>query len=73
MRRDSPYSDCGWRFLAGDESDEYMEGADNHGIFLLNSICNYDPDIIPLQDSPPGTAYYRNEQGIFELDRYEEE
>lgn len=40
--------DSGWRFTAGDESDEYMQKADNSGIYKLNTICQYDPDIIFL-------------------------
>lgn len=50
MFRDEPLSDkpdSGWHFLKGDEDEEYMANAANHHIFALNTICNYDPDIIP--------------------------
>ena len=40
--------DSGWRFTAGDESDEYMQTAQNSGIYKLNTICQYDPGIIPF-------------------------
>ena len=50
MYREEPEGDfdSGWRFLAGDESDEYMDNTDNAGIYKLNTIANYDPDIIPF-------------------------
>ncbi|WP_145025730.1 DUF2185 domain-containing protein [Paenibacillus sp. Y412MC10] len=69
----SPYPDSGWRFLAGDEDEEYMDNADNHAIYLVNTICNYDPDIIPFLHSPPGTAFIRNERGALVLDEEWEE
>ena len=39
--------DSGWRFMAGNEDDEYMNNPNNHHIFAVNTICNYDKDIIP--------------------------
>lgn len=48
MYRDVPnpdYPDSGWQFMAGDEDDDYMNNANNHNIFKLNTICNYDPNI----------------------------
>ncbi len=58
-------ADSGWRFLAGDESQAYMDNSDFSAVYALNTICNYDPDIIPLLDSPSGTAYYRDQYGVF--------
>ena len=66
MYREEPdpeMPDSGWRFLAGDESDEYLNDPLNIGIYSLNTICNYDPDIIPLLHAPYGTAYFRDETG----------
>jgi hypothetical protein len=51
--------DSGWRFLAGTESDEYMDNSDNHGLYDVNTIANYDPEIIPWLDSPVGCAFAR--------------
>lgn len=65
--------DSGWRFVAGDESDAYMDDPDRSGIYALNTLCNYDPDIIPLLDSEPGTAWSRGEDGVFRPELYEEE
>jgi len=53
--------DGGWRFLAGDETQEYMDVAGNHGIYAPNTIANYDPAIIPYLEAGIGAA--------FELDR----
>lgn len=44
--------DSGWRFFAGDEDDEYVDNADNGGIYKLNTICNYSPEIIPFLGLP---------------------
>ncbi|MGF6147454.1 Protein of uncharacterised function (DUF2185) [Kingella potus] len=63
--------DSGWRFTAGDESDDYMDNPENSGIYELNSICNYDPDIIPLLNAPYGTAFFRNKNGIFEQEDFQ--
>lgn len=69
MYRDSPRheADTGWRFMAGDESDDYMDDADNHDVYAVNTIANYDRDILPLIDAPIGSAFARNpETGRFE-------
>lgn len=67
MYREEPYQngnpDSGWRFMAGDEDDDYMNNPGNHGAYQVNTICNYDSDIISFLDSAPGTAYIRNENG----------
>ncbi len=68
MYRDIPKKgreDSGWRFIAGDESSEYMADEKNFGLYDLNLLCNYDPDIIPFLNAEYGKAYYRDEQGIF--------
>lgn len=63
--------DSGWRFTAGDESDEYMQTVENSGIYKLNTICQYDPDIVPLLHAPYGTAYIRDENGVFQEESFE--
>lgn len=67
MYRENPDNeyDSGWRFMAGDETEEYMNNPDNMGIYRLNTLCNYDVDITDFLDSPVGTAYYRNKRGEF--------
>jgi hypothetical protein len=59
--------DSGWRFTAGDESDDYLNDAANFELYDVNTIANYDPDIIPYLNSPPGSAFVRDEDtGGFE-------
>jgi hypothetical protein len=61
MYREEPRNDqdSGWVFTAGQESQGYMDDADNHGIYDVNTIANYDPDIIPFIAAPAGTAFER--------------
>lgn len=56
-------ADSGWRFFSGNEDDEYTNNPDNFSIFQLNTICNYDPDIIPLLESEVGKSFSRDENG----------
>jgi hypothetical protein len=59
--------DSGWCFTAGDETEEYMDDPENHAIYDVNTIANYDPEIIPLLDAPPGSAFARSaDTGRFE-------
>ena len=58
--------DSGWRFTAGDESKAYMDDPNNAGIYKLNTICNDDPDIIPLLNTPAPCAFERDENGVFQ-------
>lgn len=66
MYRTQPHDqfDSGWTFLAGDESDSYMDDPRNHDIYDVNTVANYDPDIIPFLDAPVGTAFIRTDSGL---------
>ena len=71
MYREEPSEespDSGWRFLAGDEDDEYTNNPNNLHLFAINTICNYDKDIIPYLKSPIGSAYIRVSNDGFEID-----
>jgi hypothetical protein len=61
MYRERPDGDIdsGWRFLAGSESDDYMGDPENMGLYDVNTIANYDPDIVPFLDAPIGSAFER--------------
>jgi len=61
MYREQPDfdSDSGWRFLAGTESQEYVDNAVNWAIYDTNTIANYDKAIIPYLDLPIGTELER--------------
>jgi hypothetical protein len=75
MYRQEPDNDIdsGWRFMAGSESDEYMDDSKNHGAYDVNTIANYDPDIIPFLDSPIGSAFEREDadEDFVEVDDFE--
>ncbi|MBR2018939.1 MAG: DUF2185 domain-containing protein [Clostridia bacterium] len=60
--------DSGWRFLAGDEEDAYINNPKHVHLFSLNTICNYDQDIIPYLKSEIGSAYIRTGSNHFEVD-----
>jgi hypothetical protein len=51
--------DSGWRFLSGQETQEYLDDPANLGLYNVNTIANYDPDIIRYLDAPPISAFER--------------
>jgi hypothetical protein len=65
-RPDRP-EDSGWWFFAGDEDQAYIDDPKNTGVYAVNTIANYDPDIIPYLKTPypcafekvPGSRTYR--------------
>ncbi len=67
MYREEPdfEQDSGWRFFGGEESRDYLSDPNNLGIYTLNTIANYDPDIVPLLASPIGSEFERDESGDF--------
>ena len=67
MYREKPTneSDSGWRFFDGNETEEYLNNADNIGIYKLNTICNYDEAIIPYLNMKIGTKLSRNSENKF--------
>jgi hypothetical protein len=67
MYREQPQEevDSGWRFMAGDEPEEYMDDPDNHEVYDVNTIANYDPDIVPFLEAPIGSAFERSDDDAF--------
>jgi hypothetical protein len=61
--------DSGWRFLSGDEDQEYLDDPDRLGIYAVNTVCNYDPAIIPYLDAEIGSAFGR----VFGTDLFQPE
>ena len=49
------------RYILPDRIEEYTDNSDNFNIFNLNTICNYDPDIISLLDNDFGNAFYKDD------------
>lgn len=74
MYREEPdrESDSGWRFMSGYESEEYMDNPDNMTIYDVNTIANYDPDIIPFLDAGVGSSFERpgGEGGFVRVDDF---
>lgn len=68
MYREEPDNeiDSGWRFMSGFENEEYMDDPDKHAVYDVNTIANYDPSIVPLLDSPVGSAFEKTESERFE-------
>lgn len=65
MYREKPdfAEDSGWRFFSGKEPEAYLDDPANTAVYDVNTIANYDPAIIPLIDSPVGSAFER--RGLF--------
>ena len=62
MYRESPDDDLdsGWRFFSGEESQEYADDPANFALYDVNTIANYDPDIIAHLDAPAFSAFERD-------------
>jgi hypothetical protein len=62
MYREEPdhAHDSGWRFFAGTESQEYLDNPKNIEMYDVNTVANYDQEIIPLLNSPAGSAFERD-------------
>jgi len=52
--------DSGWTFLAGTESQDYLDDPRNIAIYDVNTIANYDRDVIPFLDAAVGSAFSRD-------------
>jgi hypothetical protein len=59
--------DSGWCFFAGDENEAYMANNENHGVYDVNTIVNYDPEILPFIDAEIGSKFERDDDDTFIL------
>ena len=59
--------DSGWRFTAGDESDEYMQNPRHSDIYTLNCVANYDSGILPILATEAPCAFALGEAGLERL------
>ena len=66
MYREQPENkyDSGWRFFAGDESDEYANNPGNLEIYDVNTIANYDPAITEFLEAPAGSCFVRENEAF---------
>lgn len=61
--------DSGWRFMAGDETEEYMEDSNNLSYVSLGAVLCEDDSILPLLGREAGVAFVKDENSNFiELD-----
>ncbi len=63
--------DSGWRFLAGDETDDYLEDQQHFMMFDVNYIANLDMAIIPFLKWKQGSEFERVE-GTDDFIKYNE-
>ena len=57
-REESQLEDhSGWTFMSGRETQEYVDDPENAMLYDVNTIANYDPEIIPFLDAPMGSAF----------------
>jgi hypothetical protein len=54
-------NDSGWRFLAGTESQEYVDDEKNSKVFEVETIIDFDPAIKKYLHLPEGTELERIE------------
>jgi hypothetical protein len=60
--------DSGWGFMAGDESDEYLDQADNFCLLSLGRLLSIDDAMIDLLDAPVGAEFERDPRtGKFDI------
>ena len=57
--------DSGWRFTAGDETDEYLTDSKNVSYIAVGVLLNRDDSFVGLLDSPIGSAFERTPDGRF--------
>ena len=61
-------NDSGWRFFAGDEDDEYCANPDNFHIFDINTLCNYDKQIIKILNAKPNSMFAKNKLKFIQVE-----
>lgn len=57
--------DSGWRFTAGDETDDYMDDSDNSSYVSLGSVLSQDDSIVSMLEREAGATFVRDEKGNF--------
>lgn len=70
MYKETPaedFPDCGWRFLTGDEPEEYIADPENISIMAFSDLCNIDPTILAYFNAEYGREFERSEDGWTEV------
>lgn len=71
MYRQAPeedFSDCGWRFLTGDETEDYVKEPDHILIRTFSEICNIAPSVRAYFYAGYGMQYVRTKEGWAEIE-----
>lgn len=59
--------DSGWRFMYGDEDDEYLSDVNNTTVLALNTVCNLQPDILAFIYAEEGREFEMDITGWVEI------
>lgn len=65
--------DSGWSFMAGNESDEFLDDYKNIRLLAIAEVCQLDPDVMEHIDKPVGTALIRISSDKLDIDRQDRE
>ena len=57
----------GWIFTSGTETQDYMDNADNMAIYDINTVANYDPDIVKFIECPVDKECVRGSDGELKI------
>lgn len=61
------FLDSGWRFLAGDEPEEYIADPENISIVPFSDLCNIDPTVLAYFNAECGREFEKREDGWTEI------
>jgi len=66
MYRESPDrdKDSGWRFLAGDETQDYLDDPSNTEVYRVAIVAETDPAVIPYLEAAADTQFERDGDGF---------
>ena len=65
--------DSGWSFVAGDESDDYINNRDNIALIRLYDVILLEPSIEEYLEYAIGTTLVRTSSKVFEIDNKDKE
>ncbi len=67
LHRESPdqENDSGWRFMVGDETEDYLSDAKNLSYVSIGAVLREDNSFIELLDHKANIAFLRNSAGKF--------
>jgi hypothetical protein len=57
-----------WAFIAKNDSDAFVNDANNVAMCSLREIAIGDPAIVPFLDAPPGSSFSRTADDRFEAE-----